>query len=154
MPATQGAKPLPSIFISKDEVSKRINNYLTNKRPILGDAIGGADTKSAWYSLAQFEDLMREMYYLNADGLRVYFGAYDNDDEDYPGMLTVVFVPTYMDEGTGKHTDIVIDDEPDFEGRINATSDTEEMGVIRKNFDTIGLCPPSCGDHAFAYPLS
>lgn len=149
MSGTRGAKPLPTIFIDKDEVNERVNNYLTNKRPLLAGAINGPESKSAWYSLPQFEELMRELYYLNADGLRIYFGAYNADHPNYPGMMTVVFVPTYLDGDTGKHTDIVIDNDADFETRCGVSID-----AASKNYDTIGLCPPSCNGHVFAYPLS
>ena len=98
--------------------------------------------------LPQFEELMRELYYLNADGLRIYLGAYNEDDPNYPGMMTVVFVPTYLNEATGKHADIVIDNDAEFESRCSASTEG-----VSKNYDTIGLCPPACGNHDFAYPL-
>jgi hypothetical protein len=153
MPVNRTAKPLPGIFIDKEEVNKRVSNYLNEKHPVLSAAIGHEDSKSAWYSLDQFEELMREMYYLNADGLRFYFGAYDGDDANYPGMLTVVLVPTYLNENTGKHTDIVVDDEADFLGRCAAKAIPVMRRAIGKNLDTLGLCPPSCDKHTFSYPL-
>ena len=148
MSSTRSTKPLPTIFIDKDEVNQRVKNYLTNKRPLLAGAMSGPETKSAWYSLPQFEELMRELYYLNADGLRIYLGAYNEDDPNYPGMMTVVFVPTYLNEATGKHADIVIDNDAEFESRCSASTEG-----VSKNYDTIGLCPPACGNHDFAYPL-
>lgn len=153
MSLTRGAKPLPGIFIPKEEVNNRVANYQANKHPLLSDAIQRPDTRSAWYSLEQFEELMREMYYLNADGLRIYLGAYDQNDPNYPGMTTVIFVPTYMDENSGNHTDIVIEEDQVFQERLEAAGSAKLLGAARKNFDTIGLCPPSCGGHAFAYPL-
>jgi len=153
MPVSRTAKPLPGIFIDKEEVNKRVTNYLKEKHPAQSAAIGREDSKSAWYSLDQFEELMREMYYLNADGLRIYFGAYDKEDKNYPGMLTVVLVPTYMNENTGKHTDIVVDDEVNFSDRSEAKPEPSAMRGIRKNFDTLGLCPPTCAAHDFHYPL-
>lgn len=152
MPVTRSPKPLPGTFIFKEEVNKRVTNYLNLKHPVLSNALGREDSKSAWYSLDQFEELMREMYYLNADGVRIYFGAYDNNDPNYPGMLTVIFVPTYLNEDTGKHTDVVIDDEQDFTQRCDSKTAVSMTRSIPKNLDTLGLCPPSCDDHVFAYP--
>lgn len=149
MQATRSPKPLPGIFISKEEVNHRVKNYLNEKHPLLSKDLGAKDSKSAWYSLEQFEELVREMYYLNADGLRIYFSAYDKDHPNYPGMLTITFVPTSFNEDTGKHADIVIDDQQDFALR----SETSGAAIsLSKNMDTIGLCPPSCDDHEFAYP--
>jgi hypothetical protein len=139
------AKALPGIFIFKEEVNQRVKNYLQTKHTLLTSAIGKDDTKSAWYSLEQFEELMREMYYLNADGLRIYFGAYSADDEEYPNQLTVIFVPTHLSD-TGSHTDIIIDDEQNFMQRTM-------VPATLKNLDTIGLCPPSCSDQDTRYPL-
>lgn len=153
MAAMRGSKPLPTIFIDKDEVNQRIKNYLNDKRPLLAAAMNRPESKSAWYSLSQFEELIREMYYLHADGLRIYWGAYNKDDQDFPGMMTIVFVPTHLDEITGNHTDIVIDNDESFEDRCTATGDAVTIQGGRKNYDTIGLCPPSCGGHTFAYPF-
>lgn len=144
-------KPLPGIFIDKEAVNTRVKNYLQVKHPLLSQALGSDDSKSAWYSLQQFEELMREMYYLNANGLRIYFGAYDNQDLNYPGMLTVIFVPTRLNTATGCSADIVIDDQENFGDRCNA-SQSYGMANLVKNLDTLGLCPPGCDDGEFSYP--
>lgn len=143
---TNNAKPLPGIFISKDVVNQRVKNYVNNKLPLLSNAIGKPDTQSGWYSLEQFEELMREMYHLNADGLRIYFGAYGSNDPLYPDQLTFMFVPTYLDSETGNHTDIMIDDLPDFSKRA-ALLDSS------KNYDTASLCPPCPPNNTLSYPF-
>lgn len=153
MPSTRSAKPLPGIFIPKDVVNERVNNYLVSKHPLLSSAIEKDETKAAWYSLEQFEQLMREIYYLNADGLRVYFGAYGNDDLRYPSQMTIIFVPTYLDEQTGKQKDIIIDDDDNYTARSSNTNIMFAKSDIPKNLDTIGLCPPGCDDGELSYPL-
>lgn len=150
MPFNKPNKPLPSIFISKQDVSARVSNFMNTKHNLLSDAIGKQETRAAWYSLEQFEELMREMYYLNADGLRVYFGAYDREHLQYPDQMTVIFVPTYLDELQGSHADIIIDDMDDYTSR----SVNSEMQMSKfKNLDSIGLCPPSCGIQTLSYPI-
>ncbi|WP_315823894.1 hypothetical protein [Paraflavitalea speifideaquila] len=97
---------------------------------------------------------MREFYYLNADGLRIYFGAYGKEDLMYPNHMTVIFVPTYLDEETGKHKDIIIDDDNDEEYLKRAANKVSKMGIT-KNLDSIGLCPPGCdGEGDLSYPYT
>ncbi len=149
-------KPLPTTFIPKEVVNERVNNYLANKHNLLSAAISKDDSISAWYSLEQFEELMREMYYQNADGLRIYFGALGEEDLLYPNQLTIIFVPTYLDENTSKHTDIIIDNEAGYVDREEAGAKKLAKSAgsnTKKNLDALGLCPPSCSDHDCAYPL-
>jgi hypothetical protein len=117
MSVTRDAKALPGIFIYKEEVNKRVKHYQQSKLPLLTQAIGKPDTTSGWYSLAQFEELVREMYYLNADGLRMYFGAYPDNDPLYANQLCLIFVPTRYDPETRRNKDIIIDDELNFQKR-------------------------------------
>lgn len=152
MSRKRSAKPLPEIFIPKDVVNERVKTFMTNKHPQLSAAMGKPETRAAWYSLQQFEQLMREFYFLNADGLRIYFGAYGPDDLMYPDQMTVIFVPTYLDEATGKQKDIIIDDDDEYELRSLGTNGLFDT---TKNLDTIGLCPPGCddgGDLSYPYP--
>lgn len=142
---TRAVPTLPSIFINKTEVSNRVKNFQENKLPLLSNAIGKSDTTSAWYSVAQFEEIVKEMHLQNASGLRVYFGAYDENDELYANQLTVIFVPTFLNEATGGHRDIVIEENPEgLEDRLG----------YPKNLDTIALCPPMCADQEQQYPIN
>lgn len=154
MASPRNAKPLPTIFIDKEVVNERVNNFLNNKHPVLTTAIGKPESKAAWYSLEQFEELVREMYYQNADGIRIYFGAYSDNDPDYANQLTIIFVPTYLDESTGNHKDIVIDDDEDFGVRseVVAKIDSFAKNRIPKSLDTLVLCPPTCDHHELLYP--
>jgi hypothetical protein len=147
MSVTRSAKPLPTTFITKDVVNERVCNFLSGKHIALSEALGREDTRAGWYSLEQLEELVREMHYQDADGLRIYFGAYSDSDLTYPGQLTVIFVPTFLDETTNLHTDIIIEDLPDFEDRSASA-----MLSSSKYLDSIGLCPPSCLGHTLSYP--
>ncbi len=152
MSSTRTAKPLPTGFVTKHEVNRIVNNYMTQKHPLLSTALGRDDSRAAWYSIAQFEELMREMYYQHASGLRIYFGACDSNDLFSPNQLTIIFVPTYLDQATGKHRDIIIDDSVDYPVRNATESAPSNSGF--KNLNSIGLCPPSCGGHELSYPYN
>lgn len=152
MSTTRPVKALPSTIIPKAKVNARIKHFRDTKLPLLSNAIGKSDSTSGWYSLEQFEELMREMYYLNADGLRIYFGAHEPNDPDYPNQLTVIFVPTYHNKATGSHADIVHDDEVNFQVRLSETASQVELADINKGIDSIGLCPPTCDEQEFSYP--
>jgi len=152
MPSQRNSKPLPEVFIDKTEVNIRVKNFMEHKHGLLTTAIGKNESKSAWYSLEQFEQVMRELYYQNADGMRIYFGAYPDDNSDYARQLTIIFVPTFYNENTGKHTDIIIDDDESF-GDRGEPLEMQSMS-IRKNLDTFGLCPPSCYDQDCVYPYN
>jgi hypothetical protein len=152
MSLTNNVKPLPSIFVYKEVINERVKNYVNNKLPLLSSAIGKPDTQSGWYSLQQFEELMREMYYLHADGLRIYFGAHGSDDPLYPDQLTVMLVPTYWDNVNESHADIVLEEIPQFEARNAAEVNKNLQIEDTKNYDTISLCPPRCTYNTFSYP--
>lgn len=147
----RNAKPLPSTFIDTALVNERVTNFINNKHPLLSTAIGKPESKSAWYSIDQFEELVRELHYQNADGLRIYFGAYGETDLLYPNQLTIIFVPTCLDEISGKHKDIIIDNDDNFCDRSNASQKSTTTGT-RKGLDSIGLCPPSCEPQDPSYP--
>lgn len=85
-------KPLPEIFIGSDEVARRVDNYISNKYPILQTAqkLKGQEkneTKSIWYSKEQVETWLNEMNLINATGMRAYFGAYGDNEGVAPGQL-------------------------------------------------------------------
>lgn len=150
--SSRNAKPLPEIFIYKEQVDELVSNFLTNKHPLLSSPISKDESKSAWLSLEQFEQLVKEMYYQNADGVRVYFGAYSETHPTYANQLTIVLVPTYLHPVSGRHTDIIIDNDADFYERLEAEAKNAKH-TDRKNLDTFALCPPTCFDQEPLYPL-
>jgi hypothetical protein len=152
---TKNAKPLPTTFVGKATVNDRVKNYHESKLKVLSEKLGRPDTTSGWYSLREFEELVKEMYYLHADGLRVYFGAYPDDDLLYPGQLTIIFVPTFYNAETDSHEDIAIDDTANFSDRAARTESNKMRGTTEeeKSIDTLALCPPFCTKQTFIYPF-
>lgn len=142
---------LPSIFIYKDAVNEMVKNYQGTKYELLSTNLGKPESKSGWYSRDQFDEIVREMEYQNASGVRVYFGACPADHPEYANQLTVIFVPTEFDENTNQHKDIIIDDKPDFNERVSLTEERRTKGDPM-GLDTIGLCPPTCLGQSAYYP--
>jgi hypothetical protein len=142
---------LPSIFIYKDAVNEMVKNYQNGKHGLLSEQLGRPETKSGWYSRQQFEEIVQEMDYQNASGIRMYFGAYNAGHPQYANQLTVIFVPTEFDESTEEHKDIIIDHTETFEDR-DAFTKTMRTKSDPKNLDTIALCPPTCLGHDSFYP--
>jgi hypothetical protein len=148
--------PLPEIFISKETLDSRIQNYLTDKLPLLRDAqknkgVTREETKSIWYSKEHIENWLREINLLNADGMRICFGAYGENENIVSGQLCLVMVLTRPIENTNSHSDIVYENEPDFTARVNATSNARSLtnpvfndGSKEKQFNYGSPCPPIC----------
>ncbi|MFT3911056.1 MAG: hypothetical protein QM737_16675 [Ferruginibacter sp.] len=145
------AQPLPNIFISKEVKESRVNNYLTDKYPLLINAQKEQDTertetKSIWYSKEHLETWLNELAIMDADGMRIYFGAYNEEESPVAGQLCLLMVLTRETE-TG-HADIVYEDEPVFEERLNASPNfrtiTDIDNKVPKQFNYGAPCPPIC----------
>jgi hypothetical protein len=148
-------KPLPDIFCGKDLITNRINNYKNQKHPLLNqqlstNGVARQDTRSIWYTRQHVETWLDEMNYYNADGMRVYFGAYGEGEEGRPpGQLCLLFVLTRA-TANGGHKDIILEQEPDFEMRLqsvqNLAHEEDSFGVaFRPNEYNYGApCPPVC----------
>ncbi len=137
------AKPLPASFVPKAEINKRVNNFMTFKHPLLTAELGKAETKSVWYATLHLEQLIDELKYKEASGLRIYLGAYSDDHPNYAGQLCLLMVPTRADGQTLGHFDIIAEEEPDFPERF-AGFDPGEIGRIYKTFNFGSPCPPAC----------
>lgn len=155
------APPLPEIFVGKDIVNARVKLYLQNKHPLLSqelskDGVGRLDTRNVWYSKEYLQTLMNEMVYLNADGVRIYFGAYGNEEGRPEGQLCLLMVLT-RPSSTG-HKDIVLEDEPDFEARKNQILSRSFNGGLNLNdevpreYNYGSPCPPICFTDDQAFP--
>ena len=134
-------KPLPFFFVGKQITNERVNAFLNTKHNLLSDAISKQDTKSVWYSREHIEGLLDEMNHANANGLRIYFGAYNENHEAYSNQLCLLMVMTRLNSQSGGHADISIEDEPDFPERSVA-----ERGIpdFKKDFNVGSPCPPIC----------
>jgi hypothetical protein len=156
MPEQPPARPLPFFYVGKQEASQRIQKFLDDKHPLLTDAIGKTDTKSVWYSFQHIEELYKELVYLNADGLRLYYGAYDSQHE-YSNQLCILMVPTFLNSSM-KHEDLILENSDDFierlggEENIGNTEEITELIAKYKEFNYGSPCPPVCPGNEFGYP--
>ncbi|GAB2809113.1 hypothetical protein [Ferruginibacter profundus] len=143
---------LPAAFVSKATVNQRVGNYQNHKLPTLSAALGRSDTKSIWYTVEHLEQLLDELHYQEASGMRVYFGAYPSDHDDYPGQLCLMMVPTTFNGTTSNHEDIIIEEQDDFTDRFGAF-DPEEIENIYKSFNFGSPCPPACLNQDPGFPI-
>jgi hypothetical protein len=144
--------PIPSIHIGKAIADKWVKNYQTIKREALASTAGSqGDTKTIWYSVDQLRELIDEADCQGATGVRIYFAAY-SATPNLPGEalhtpagankgLTVVFVLTKQNPGTGAQQDFFIEDQPGFDQRESAGGEGGEG-----DFDTGNPSPPAPGD--------
>ncbi len=140
-------KPLPDCFIGKVVANRRIKRFQDEKLNLLSAPIGKGDTKSVWFRFETIEDIYKELVYLNANGLRVYFAAYeDKVDPQDPlpeKQLTVIFVATERN-AQGQNEDIILEDLPNFPERQQARQGAATGAD--KEFNYGSPCPPDCGD--------
>lgn len=153
------SKPLPDIFVGKDIINDRVIRYRQDKHPLLSQALSGngaarEETKTIWYSKEYIQVLMDEMELMEADGVRVYLGAYGNEPDRPEGQLCLLMVLTRAN-GEGRHKDIVLENEPGFSMRVSA-SRSLDSGLIEgdglpREYNYGAPCPPICAssDHAF-----
>lgn len=102
-----------------------------------------ADTTSAWVSVKELTDLIRDNK--NANGIRIYYGRYPLLSGEYPGQHNVILVSTYdfknPDKPTAENSNDLLNHNPS-EGEVNSVSYTS--GYAGMGADTIPLCPPRC----------
>ncbi|MXV14809.1 hypothetical protein [Hufsiella ginkgonis] len=132
------AQPLPYFFVGGTVTNQRKARFRATKYPLLAAAIGKPDTRSVWYSREHIEKLLWEMNHADADGLRVYFGAYAATDT-HSDQLCLLMVMTVPNTSTGGHTDITIEDAADYRDRA---IDEETP----RDFNVGSPCPPACDD--------
>lgn len=151
MGLNQQPVPLPDIFIGTGNVQTMVARYLAEKYPLLQTAQAAKnaslnETKSVWYSKEHIETLLSEINITNANGLRIYFGAYPDNHSIAPGQQCLLMVPTRA--GENGNVDIVYENEPDFEARLNATGTSRAISPQKeatpKPFNYGSPCPPIC----------
>src|SRR4051812_9034806 len=145
-------KPLPAAFISKTKADERVAKFQSEKHVLLSSALNGSDTKAIWYTIVHLEQLLEELHYQEASGMRIYFGTYPDTHLDYPGQLCLIMVPTKANASM-EHEDIIIDDQAGFGDRL-AGFDADEIDEMYMNFNFGSPCPPACGNHRMRYPLA
>jgi hypothetical protein len=152
---TETLQPLPAIFVGKDKINTRVKLYQQNKHPLLSEALsnGGVprqDTKSIWYSREHVETWLNEMNQMDASGIRIYFGAYEAEAELAAGQLCLLMVLTRAGANANSHKDIILENEPDFEGRLQLAQSRAietETGLpagTPREYNYGSPCPPIC----------
>jgi hypothetical protein len=153
MQNSQSAQPLPDIFIGTEKVNTMVEKYQSEKYPLLqtvqaAKGSGRTETKSVWFSKEHVQTWLSEMELMNANGMRVYFGAYEEDHPVAPGQQCLVVMLTRLaTNGTG-NIDIIYENEADFEDRQNATANSRDTSFDEKPtpkpFNYGSPCPPIC----------
>jgi hypothetical protein len=145
---TKETKPLPPIFISQETVDKRKALFSAKKLPLLAGDLGRPDTQSIWYTREHVASLLAEIDYYGGDGLRIFFGAYE-EGHQYEGQLCLVMNPTRaVGTGSASHKEVVAENEPDFAARSSQARDfqfSEDLDdTYPKGYNYGSPCPPLC----------
>lgn len=140
MDATFSQTPLPYFFISRSSTMARVRNFQEHKHPQLSselsirlDKENCKETKAIWYPIEHIELLLKEMKMLNADGLRIYFGAYPyNEASPSAGQLCLLMVPTrpMPDASADDHEDIILEEQSGFAERVKLSEDNPQLPGI------------------------
>ena len=149
------AKPLPTFFLGKTAANLRISNFMASKHVLLSDDLGRTDTKSIWYSFTHIENLYKELVFLNADGLRIYMGQYEEDHPDFPDQLCLIMVPTRLNDETMGHEDVILEDDVDFPDRPGSelVTDVEEAKSFNYGAPCPTICPVSVGEIKYPFVI-
>lgn len=126
-------------FVDSKHTDNVIRNYKQERWVQNSKHIGKEDSLSAWYSVEELERFLSIIKEHGADGVRMYFGAYDADYAEVPlyaGRQTIVMVATQ-----GKETGKGIVDKDIY---IN----TEDKNSILA-YNAARLCPPLCKPKEF-----
>jgi len=84
-------------FVDSKHTDNVIRNYKQERWVQNSKHIGKEDSLSAWYSVEELERFLAIIKEHGADGVRMYFGAYDADYAEVPlyaGRQTIVMVAT------------------------------------------------------------
>jgi hypothetical protein len=123
-------------YVDTAHVDQVVRNYKKERWLQNSLRIGKEDSLSAWYSVEELEEFIQKIKQYDADGIKLYFGAYPEDyteRPEYASRQTVVLVATKSketEEGL-KHKDVYITDK-------NGASTI--MG-----YNMGSICPPFCG---------
>jgi hypothetical protein len=123
-------------LVNTEHVNSVIRNYKQQRWAHNSNRLGKEDSLSAWFSVEELQEFFEKVKDHNGDGIRIYFGAYDQDYTEQPlyaGRQTVVLVATKQKEtGNGDaNKDIYIQ---------------TEKGSSILAYNSASLCPPFCGN--------
>ncbi len=123
-------------YVNTAHVDNVIRNYKQERWVQNSERIGKEDSLSAWWSVEELEEFIEHAKTHGADGVKFYFGAYDQEHAprpEYADRQTLVMVATKQKEnadGTTKNKDIYV---------------ASENGSNILAYNMAMLCPPFCG---------
>jgi hypothetical protein len=122
-------------LVNTEHVNTIIRNYKQERWIHNSKRLGKEDSLSVWYSLEELEEFLAKAKDHGGDGIKLYFGAYDQEHAPQPmytGRQTVVLVATKEKE------------------TVNGTVNKDiyintERGTSILAYNVGHLCPPYCG---------
>ena len=121
--------------VNTNHVNSVIKNYKQERWVHNSKRLGKEDSLSVWYSIEELEEFIAKSKDHGADGIKLYFGAYDKDYKEQPlyaGRQTVALVATKQKEASGEVTNKDI--------YINTAHGSTILA-----WNAGQLCPPYCG---------
>ena len=122
--------------VGTDHVNTVVRNYKKERWVHNSRRLGKEDSLSVWYSIEELEEIMGIAKNHGADGIKLYFGAYDENYKDeplYAGRQTVVLVAT-------KHK---ITEAGESNKDLYVQTDKGTTTIMAWNAGAV--CPPFCG---------
>lgn len=121
-------------LVNSAHVDTAIRNYKKERWVHNSKRLGKEDSLSVWYSLEELQQFFEMAQENGADGVRMYFGAYDADYADQPlyaGRQTIMMVATRnRDTETGNvDKDVYVQ---------------TELGTSILAYNAGRICPPVC----------
>lgn len=157
-------QPIPEYFVGRETVNRRVKKFMAGKRQLLtndmnANGLSSEESKHVWYPKEYIEVLVDELQHYGGNGVRIYFGEYENDImEAAPGQLGLLLVLT-REEDDGKIHDILFEEQEDYSLRIgNFKSKGIDLSQSYVNgkpreFNAMLPCPPLCPkNHVAAFP--
>ena len=121
--------------VNTKHVDTVIKNYKQERWVHNSKRLGKEDSLSVWYSIEELEEFIAKSKDHGADGIKLYFGAYDKDHKEQPlfaGRQTIALVAT-------KHKVT-----PAGESNKDIYISTENGSSILA-WNAGNICPPYCG---------
>ena len=70
--------------VGTDHVNTVVRNYKKERWVHNSQRLGKEDSLSVWYSIEELEEFMSIAKNHGADGIKLYFGAYDEENKEQP----------------------------------------------------------------------
>ncbi len=139
MTKTQKKSLITGKQVDTKHVDTVIKNYKQQRWIHNSRRLGKEDSLSVWYSIEELECFIEKSKEHGADGIKLYFGAYDQNYKEQPlyaGRQTIVLVATKhkVSESGESNKDIYVN---------------TEKGSTILAWNAGSICPPYCGKDDF-----